>query len=554
MIKQDTLFLPYFPPNTNPNQETMSFGEPDPTSSSDPLSDWLEDSISYLPSFLDDPYGSTSLIDDGWWVPVQELEQQLISGPTNSSDFTSNSVASIKTTVTPTNPAIVSDQTKQYQFVSDLSKKRKAPEELKPTVQVKKPVNKRGQGKSTKDGCNNVKNKDGRWAEQLLNPCAAAITAGNVTRVRHLLFVLRELASATGDANYRLAAYGLQALTHHLSSANNRPVKMVVPPVNFSTVKPRVFQLALINFNDINPWFTIPNSIANNSILQVLSECDNGSRSNLHIVDIGVSHGIQWPTLLEALTRRPGGPPPLIRLTVVPPTLEDHEIPFANSPPGYDFISNILRFANAYKINLHINKLDKMPLQNLNTEVINSSPDETLIVCAQFRLHNLNHNNPDNRTEFLKQIRSLEPKGVILSDNNMDCSCKSCSNFEAGFARRVDYLWSFLDSTSVAFKGRETEERKLMEGEASKALINVCEMNEKKEKWGERMRGVGFVEDVFREDVMDGARALLRKYDNNWDLRIDESDKCVGLWWKGQPVSFCSLWKVLNVDVKTSDD
>ncbi|CAH1422854.1 unnamed protein product [Lactuca virosa] len=133
----------------------------------------------------------------------------------------------------------------------------------------------------------------------------------------------------------------------------------------------------------------------------------------------------------------------------------------------------------------------------------------------------------------------------------MDCSCKSCNNFEIGFAKRVDYLWSFLDSTSVAFKGRETEERKLMEGEASKALINVCEMNERKEKWGERMRGVGFVGDVFREDVMDGARSLLRKYDNNWELRTDESDTCVGLWWKGQPVSFCSLWKL---DVNTSDN
>ncbi|CAI9280929.1 unnamed protein product [Lactuca saligna] len=546
MIKQDTLFLPYFPPNINPNQETMSFGEPDPNSSSDPISDWLEDSISYLPSFLDDPYDSNNLIDDAWWVPVQELEQQLFSGPgpTSSSILTSNSDTSTKTTATP---AIVSDQ--ENQLRSDLSKKRKAPEELRTVVQVKKPVNKRGNGKTTKDG-GNVKNKDGRWAEQLLNPCAAAITAGNVTRVRHLLFVLRELASPTGDANYRLAAHGLQALTHHLSSANNRPVKVAVPPVNFSTSKPRFFQLSLINFNDINPWFTIPNNIANNSILQVLSECDHGS-GNLHILDIGVSHGVQWPTLLEALSRRPGGPPPLVRLTVVPPTSDDHQIPFANSPPGYNFISNILRFANEYKINLHINRIDNCPLQNLNANIIKSSPDETLIVCTQFRLHNVNHNNPDNRTEFLKQIRSLEPKGVILSDNNMDCSCKSCSNFETGFAKRVDYLWSFLDSTSVAFKGRETEERKLMEGEASKALINVCEMNERKEKWGERMRGVGFVGDVFREDVMDGARALLRKYDNNWELRTDESDKCVGLWWKGQPVSFCSLWKL---DVNTSDN
>lgn len=83
-----------------------------------------------------------------------------------------------------------------------------------------------------------------------------------------------------------------------------------------------------------------------------------------------------------------------------------------------------------------------------------------------------------------------------------------------------------------------------MEGEAAKALTNIGEMNERKEKWCERMRGVGFIGDVFGEDTTDGARALLRKYDNNWEMRVEEGDGCIGLWWKGLPVSFCSLWKI----------
>jgi len=55
---------------------------------------------------------------------------------------------------------------------------------------------------------------------------------------------------------------------------------------------------------------------------------------------------------------------------------------------------------------------------------------------------------------------------------------------------------------------------------------------------------VGFVGEVFGEDAIDGARALLRKYDSNWEMRIEEKDGFVGLWWKGQPVSFSSLWKL----------
>ncbi|KAF5793441.1 putative transcription factor GRAS family [Helianthus annuus] len=524
MIKQDTLFIPGFPSNTGPNQETM-FVDTEPNPTSDPISDWLEDSASYIPSFLDDPFGSNTIIDDRWWVQPQDLDQEI---------FSTSVANSTNTPATTSDLLVFSDQSKQ--LTTDSSKKRKAPS----TAQVKKPVNRRGQGKSTKDGCNSD-NRSGRWAEQLLNPCASAISAGNVSRVRHLLVVLRELASPTGDANYRLAAYGLQALSHYLSTTRARVAEVVLPASNFSTVKPKFFQQSLINFNDINPWFTIPNHIANNAILQVLSDHDRGSSGGLHILDIGVSHGVQWPTLLEALSRLPRGPPPLVRLTIVTPTPDNTQIPFANGPPGHNFISNILRLANDYKINLHINTVDSCPLQNLNTQIIKSSPEDILIVCAQFRLHNLNHNNPDNRTEFLKAMRRLEPKGVILNDNNADCSCNSCSTFETGFARKVDNLWSFLDSTSVAFKGRDMDERKMMEGEASKALMSMCSMNERKEKWAERMIGAGFAGDVFREDVMEGARALLRKYDNNWELRVDE---CVGLWWKGQPVSFCSLWKI----------
>ncbi|KAL0354477.1 UNVERIFIED_CONTAM: protein NODULATION SIGNALING PATHWAY 1 [Sesamum radiatum] len=150
-------------------------------------------------------------------------------------------------------------------------------------------------------------------------------------------------------------------------------------------------------------------------------------------------------------------------------------------------------------INLQISRIENFQLQNLNSQVINSSAEET---------------------------------------------CSNCGDFATGFSRRVEYLWRFLDSTSVAFKGRESEERRMMEAEAAKVLINVGEMNERKEKWCERMKGAGFKGKVFGEETVDGARALLRKYDSNWEIRVEEKDSCVGLWWKGQQVSFCSLWKM----------
>uniref|UniRef100_A0A7N0ZYB6 Nodulation signaling pathway 1-like protein n=1 Tax=Kalanchoe fedtschenkoi TaxID=63787 RepID=A0A7N0ZYB6_KALFE len=408
----------------------------------------------------------------------------------------------------------------------------------KQTGGKKKPSRSHGSNSSCGNG------KDGRWAEQLLNPCAAAIAAGNAARVQHLLIVLRELGSATGDANHRLALLGLRALTHHICPTPNTTVSAYT----FASAEPRFFQKSLLKFYELSPWFIFPNTIANFSILQVLAEAKNYSR-NLHILDIGVSHGVQWPTLLEALSKQPGGPPPLVRITVMAPATDEAEIdqtPFAVGPPGHRFSASLLSFAKTLNINLRINYIENHPLQNLDAQVIDGSELENLIVSAQFRLHSLSHKAPDDRTRVLKLIRGLNPKAVILSENNADCG----GDFPTGQARRVEFMWKFLDSTSAAFKGRECEERQVVEGEAGRALVSRRWMNEGMGRWCERMREVGFAGEGLGEEVVDAARVLLRKYDGNWEMRVGEDDGgggCVGIWWKGLPVSFCSLWKLAPV-------
>ncbi|KDP40700.1 hypothetical protein JCGZ_24699 [Jatropha curcas] len=541
----------------------MTIEETEANHISDHILDWIEDTVPFLPSFLDDPYSSDDINSyHQWWNQTEELCQDPINTDTN---LTAITITTTNDKLTEeSNPTITSSPQP-----SNSSRKRGSPDDSVQNHQQRKKQShravsneekdggavvtgkrsngtKKSNSKSTGNNSNNGNSKEGRWAEHLLNPCAAAITTGNLSRVQHLLYVLHELASSTGDANHRLAFYGLRALTHHLSSSTTTAS---IAPISFASTEPKFFQRSLLKFYEVSPWFAFPNNIANSSILQVLAK-EQDHKRNLHILDIGVSHGVQWPTLLEALTRRSGGLPPLVRITVITATIEndqDTETPFLVGPPGDNFSPRLLSFAKSMNINLQINRLHNYPLKNLNAQVIKSNSDETLIVCAQFRLNHLNHNTPDERTEFLRVLRELEPKGVILSENNTDCSCNSCGDFATGFSRRVDYLWKFLDSTSSAFKGRESEERRVMEGEAAKALTNRGEMNEGKEKWCERMTRVGFVGEMFGEDAIDGGRALLRKYDSNWEMRIEEKGECVGLWWKGHPVSFCSLWKL---DVK----
>ncbi|KAI4312728.1 hypothetical protein MLD38_037527 [Melastoma candidum] len=563
---------------------TIEGAEPNTVPPDHHILDWLGDSVSFFPSFIDDPYNPGEIEEYPWWDDQQPSHDEIVHG--DLVNGSSETTADTTPVATPADPPAATDSFSEEPVSS---KKRKAASPLEdqivkssslpPSQPQRKTTSTGGQKKiggkkrsaaSSGKSSGNGNGKEGRWAEQLLNPCAAAIVANNLTRVQHLLYVLNELSSLTGEPNHRLAAHGLHALTHHLSPLSASSTIASPSTVTFSTAEPRFFQKSLLKFNEISPWFAFPSNITNSSILQLLNEGtgnvnpgSNKSRhcSALHILDIGVSHGAQWPILLDALSRRHGGPPPLVRLTVVSPsTTSTDAAPFAAGPPGYDSSPLLLEFAKSLNINLQIHRINEGQLME---KVLTLKPDEMLVVCAQFRLNHFNHNGPNNeRSKFLNFLRELNPKGLVLNDNNVYCSCTSCVDYATGFTRRIELLWSFLESTSAAFKGRESEERRMMEGEAAKGLIGKAIMNDGKERWCERLREAGFVAETVGEDVVDGGRALLRKHDGNWEMRVDEeegrerkdgngsSGRCggnvVSLWWKGQPVSFCSLWKLGN--------
>ncbi|KAL6001756.1 hypothetical protein ACLOJK_041734 [Asimina triloba] len=60
-----------------------------------------------------------------------------------------------------------------------------------------------------------------------------------------------------------------------------------------------------------------------------------------------------------------------------------------------------------------------------------------------------------------------------------------------------------------------------MEGEPTTTLASTTEMNEGKGRWSKRMRGLRFKGEGFREEAIEGGKALLRKYDSNWEMRTE---------------------------------
>nr|AFP97586.1 nodulation signaling pathway 1-like protein [Diplotaxis tenuifolia] len=513
----------------------MSLEETEPPSQTlDNVLGWLDDSISLtpLPGFND-----SDLLNEFDWSQTWEWDQQTQTQD-RGCDFLDSygqdlnadmACEASNLEVTTGVPVIDSDPPPPVvQTPNNQSKKRNRDALTDDGQVVKRSARSKKKADKSSEVSRKDANKEERWAEQLLNPCALAITARNSSRVQHYLCVLSELASYSGDANHRLAAFGLCALKKHISTS-------FVPPstLTFASAEVKMFQKTLLKFYEVSPWFALPNNMANSAILQILAQEPRDDKKDLHILDIGVSHGMQWPTLLEALCCRPQGPPLQVRITVVSDLTAD--IPFSVGPPSYNYSSQLIGFARSLNINLQISVIDK-------SQLIDSSPHEIFIVCAQFRLYQLKNSIIDERSEALKTLRSLNPKGVVLCEHYGEGSSSSV-DFATDFSRKLDYLWKFLDSTSYGFKEENSEERNLMEGEATKVLMSSGDANEGKEIWYERMRKAGFSAEAFGEDAIDGAKSLLRKYDNNWEIKMEDEDTFAGLLWKGEEVSFCSLWK-----------
>ncbi|KAJ1291834.1 hypothetical protein BS78_02G347300 [Paspalum vaginatum] len=521
--------------------------DPEPAAAtSSSASEWLDESIAFLAANLD------LCFNDYGWLSASGAQEQHEVG-----SMVAETLRPTATTLHPPSPGVAYATTTS---VASSPKKRKTPEHTAPGHSgggvgrgrgqrekggascIRPKSSKKGSGKGGAAGLD----REARWAEQLLNPCAAAIEAGNLPRAQHLLYVLRELASFSGEPNHRLAAHGLRALTQRLPHAVGPEAAATVkapscecPTPVFSGADPRLFRASLIRFNEVSPWFAVPNALANAAIAQAASARGAATEPRqVHVVDIGVSHGVQWPTLLEAFTRVPrGSTPPSVRLTVAGHTATP-PVPYSASPPGYDYSPQLLRYAKSINLDLAILQAPRLDaLHGILT------PGETLIVCLQFRLGLV---DADEQAAILRTVRDLNPELVILAELDGVSRNDNEGNAASEFAARLELLWKFLDSTAAAFKGRDADERRVMEAEAGTALADTARrgatVDGGMEAWRARLAAAGFEEAAFGGEAVETAKTLLRKYDGGWEL-VPPSPSAVGLRWKGQPVSFCSLWR-----------
>ncbi|RCV17064.1 hypothetical protein SETIT_3G189300v2 [Setaria italica] len=396
---------------------------------------------------------------------------------------------------------------------------------------------------------------DGPRIQQLLLHCAAALESNDVTLAQQAMWVLNNIASSQGDPNQRLTSWLLRALVA-------RACRQLCAPAGTTqeaaAVRPReraVSVTELAEYVDLTPWHRFGFTASNSAILRAVA----GSAA-VHVVDLGVTRCMQWPTLIDMLSKRPGGPPALLRITVpsarptVPPLL---------GVPDEELGVRLANFAKSKGVRLEFNVAGKgtgtspasspekaaaaAPCQNL-ASVLSDPPSlalrdgEALVVNCQSWIR---HVAPGSRDAFLDAVRALNPCLVTVTDEDADLDSPSLASRIEGCLNFHWILFDALDTSAPRDSPRRAEHEAAV-GRKIESVVGAddagggAERSESGARLAERMRRNGFAGVAFDEETAGEVRRLLSEHATGWGVKREE-DMLV-LNWKGHGAVYTSAW------------
>ncbi|KAJ4851260.1 hypothetical protein Tsubulata_019947 [Turnera subulata] len=402
---------------------------------------------------------------------------------------------------------------------------------------------------------------DGACIEKLLLHCASALESNDGTLAQQVMWVLNNVASLVGDPNQRLTSWFLRALI-------SRASKVCPTAMNFdgsSTIQRRhmtVTELAV--YVDLIPWHRFGFCASNSAIFKAIE-----GYSRVHILDFSITHCMQWPTLIDALAKRPEGPPSL-RITVpscrppVPPFLnvsyEEVGLRLSNFAKFRDVPFEFNVIGDDHQLSDHHQMMGKESsseyfhfeslLNHLTPALLSLREDEALVINCQNWIRYLSDEQQSGvrgfslRDSFLRTIKGLSPSIVVVVDEDSDVSAPSLTS---RITTCFNYLWIPFDALET-FLPKESSQRIEYEADIGHKIENIIsfegfqriERLESGVKLSQRMRNAGFCSAPFCEETLGEVKSLLDEHASGWGMKREE-DMLV-LTWKGHNSVFATAW------------
>lgn len=398
---------------------------------------------------------------------------------------------------------------------------------------------KNGQSKGNNTGKGRGKKQGGKSEvvdlRTLLIHCAQAVAADDRRSANEFLKQIRQHSSPFGDANQRLASCLADSLEARLAGTGSQIYKGLVSKRILAADILKAYRLYLAAC----PFRKLSNFAANKTINLSSQNC-----TRIHIIDFGILYGFQWPTFIQRLSMRPGGPP-MLRITGVEFPLPGFRPAEGVEETGRRLAEYAKEFDVPFQYNAIAKKWDTVQIEELKIE-----KDEFLAVNCLYRAKNLLDETiavDSPRNMFLNLIRKINPDIFIHGIVNGSFNAPF---FVTRFREALFHFSAMFDMLGTIVP-REDPERLLIEKEIfGREALNAiaCEGWERVERpesykqWQIRNIRAGFVQIPLHREIVKRATDRVRSGYHK-DFVIDEDSRWLLQGWKGRIIYALSVWK-----------
>ncbi|KAJ4978936.1 hypothetical protein NE237_009716 [Protea cynaroides] len=370
------------------------------------------------------------------------------------------------------------------------------------------------------------RDEEGLHLLTLLLQCAEAVSADEFERANKMLLEISELSSPFGTSAQRVAAYFSEAMSARLVSSC---LGIYAPlPLGSAPALSQKIVSAFQVYNGISPFVKFSHFTANQAIQEAFER-----EERVHIIDLDIMQGLQWPGLFHILASRPGGPP-FVRLTGLGTSLEALE---ATGKRLSDFAETLGLPFEFFPV--------AEKAGNLDPERLNVSKREAVAVHW---LHHSLYDVTGSDTNTLLLLQRLAPKVLTIVEQDLSHE----GSFLGRFVEAIHYYSALFDSLGASY-GEDSEERHIVEQQLlSREIRNVLAVGGparsgemKFQNWREKLKQSGFREVSLAGNAATQATLLLGMFPCD-GYALVEDNGTLKLGWKDLCLLTASAWRPMH--------
>ncbi|XP_059644784.1 GRAS family protein RAM1-like [Cornus florida] len=362
----------------------------------------------------------------------------------------------------------------------------------------------------------------------LLLACAEAVAKEDYMLARRYLHHLNRVVSPLGDSMQRVASCFTEALSARLAATltakpSTSNLKPFTPFASNSLEILKIYQIVY----QACPYIKFAHFTANQAIFEAFE-----AEERVHVIDLDILQGYQWPAFMQALAARPGGAP-FLRLTGIGESQEWVR----------ETGRCLTELAHSLRVPFEFHPVGE-ELEDLKPHMFNRRVGEALAVNGINCLYRVTSNCLGN---LLAMIRDQAPNIVTIVEQE---ASHNGPYFLGRFLEALHYYSAMFDSMDATFPPDSAQRAKVEQYIFAPEIRNIvaCEgqdrvvRHERLEKWRKVMESKGFEGVALSANAVTQSKILLSLYSCD-GYRLTEDDGCLLLGWQDRALLAASAWR-----------